>query len=74
MPRHGRFITIITQRIRIIEAVLQDSSQAEVARLAAASRQLEDRNRKLEAELREARDSADLLEFRSVLVTTNSQV
>ena len=73
MPRHGRFITIITQRIRIIEAVLQDSSQAEVARLAAASRQLEDRNRKLEAELREARDSADLLEFRSVLVTTNSQ-
>ena len=61
--------------MRIIEAdVLQDSSQAEVARLAAASRQLEDRNRKLEAELREARDSADLLEFRSVLVTTNSQV
>ena len=58
----------------IIEAVLQDSSQAEVARLAAASRQLEDRNRKLEAELREARDSADLLEFRSEMVITNSQV
>ena len=51
---------------------MQDSSQAEVARLAAASRQLEDRNRKLEAELREARDSADLLEFRSVLVTTSA--
>ena len=58
----------------IIEAVLQDSSQAEVARLAAASRQLEDRNRKLEAELREARDSADLLEFRSEMVITNSHV
>ena len=57
-----------------IEAVLQDSSQAEVARLAAASRQLEDRNRKLEAELREARDSADLLEFRSEMVITNSHV
>ena len=60
--------------MRIIEAVLQDSSQAEVARLAAASRQLEDRNRKLEAELREARDSADLLEFRSEMVITNSHV
>ena len=60
--------------MRIIEAVLQDSSQAEVARLAAASRQLEDRNRKLEAELREARDSADLLEFRSEMVITNIHV
>ena len=60
--------------MRIIEAVLQDSSQAEVARLAAASRQLEDRNRKLEAELREARDSADLLEFRSEMVMINSHV
>ena len=60
--------------MRITEAVLQDSSQAEVARLAAASRQLEDRNRKLEAELREARDSADLLEFRSEMVITNSHV
>ena len=60
--------------MRIIEAVFQDSSQAEVARLAAASRQLEDRNRKLEAELREARDSADLLEFRSEMVITNSHV
>ena len=60
--------------MRMIEVVLQDSSQAEVARLAAASRQLEDRNRKLEAELREARDSADLLEFRSEMVITNSHV